>query len=280
MQNDKSKALADSITASIEHLAEMTDQAAKSETFKFWLRAISRFHSYSFNNSLLILCQRPSATRVAGFNTWKALGRNVKKGAKGIAILAPCVGKRTVEDETTGEKTSAQRLYGFRVTHVFDEADTEGREIPTLEYRASEGGDELLPRLENAARRMGITLEYRENTGAPRGWSEGGKIVVRSTLTTSERCGTLAHELAHEYLHWEQNRRTSLTPEQRELEAEATAYAILAQYGIEQSSQNYLASWDASAETITASLHTIRAAVHHIMAAMEPEETASEQLAA
>jgi len=280
MQNDKSKALADSITASIEHLAEMMNQTAKSETFKFWLRAISRFHSYSFNNSLLILCQRSSATRVAGFNTWKSLGRNVKKGSKGIAILAPCVGKRTVEDKATGEKNAATRLYGFRVTYVFDVADTEGSELPFLSHRATEGGDELLPLLENAACRMGVGLEYREDTGAANGWSEGGKIVVRSSLSTAERCGTLAYELAHEFLHWESNRREGMTREQRELEAEATSYALLSQYGIEQPSQNYLASWNADAETITASLQTIRAAVHHIMTAMEDNETASEKLAA
>ncbi len=212
MQSDKSKALVDSITASIETLAAMTDETAKSETFKTWLRAVSRFHSYSFNNSLLILLQRPTASRVAGFNTWKALGRNVKKGAKGIAILAPCVGKRTVEDEGTGEKKATMKLYGFRVTHVFDVADTDGKELPELALHADhDGGEDLLPRLEAAARQMGIILEYRENTGSPYGWSEGGKIVVRATLSTVEKCGTLAHELAHEYLHWESNRRDGLT---------------------------------------------------------------------
>jgi hypothetical protein len=280
MQSDKSKALVDSITASIETLAAMTDQTAKSEAFKTWLRAVSRFHSYSFNNSLLILLQRPTATRVAGFNTWKALGRNVKKGAKGIAILAPCVGKRTVEDEGTGEKKATMKLYGFRVTHVFDVADTDGKELPELAFHADhDGGEDLLPRLEAAARQMGVILEYRVNTGSPYGWSEGGKIVVRATLSTVEKCGTLAHELAHEYLHWESNRREGLTREQRELEAEATAYALLAQFGIEQHSENYLATWSATAESITSSLQTIRAAVHHIMAAMD-EKAEVEEIAA
>lgn len=280
MQNDKSKALIDSITASISNLAVMTDAALQSEMYLSWLRSMSRFHHYSLNNQLLICAQRPGATRVAGYNKWPKHGRNVKKGAKGIAILAPCVSKRTVEDKATGEKKDTMRLYGFRVTYVFDVADTEGRELPTLSYRSTEGGNELLPLLENAASRMGIVLEYREDTGSANGWSEGGKVVVRSSLSTAERCGTLAHELAHEFLHWESNRREGMSREQRELEAEATSYALLSQYGIEQPSQNYLANWGANAEAITASLHTIRAAVHHIMTAMEDKETASEDLAA
>jgi hypothetical protein len=98
MQNERSKALIDSITDSINTLATMTDATAKSDLFKTWLRAVSRFHHYSFNNQLLVLLQRPQAERVAGFHTWKSLGRNVKKGAKGIAILAPCVRKKTAEE--------------------------------------------------------------------------------------------------------------------------------------------------------------------------------------
>ena len=119
MQNDKSKALIDSITGSINTLAAMTDATAKSDLFKDWLRAVSRFHQYSFNNQLLVLLQRPQAERVAGFHTWKSLGRNVKKGAKGIAILAPCVRKQTIEEadcQLTEEKVSTMRLCGFRVT--------------------------------------------------------------------------------------------------------------------------------------------------------------------
>ena len=286
MQSDKSKALIDSITLSINNLATMTDATVKSALFKDWLRAVSRFHHYSFNNQLLVLLQRPQAERVAGFHTWKSLGRNVKKGAKGIAILAPCVRKQTVEEADilrTGERGSAMRLCGFRVTHVFDIADTEGKPLPELEHRAQAGGDSLLPRLERAAAAMGIVLEYREVTGSKNGWSEGGKVVVNATLSTPVKCGTLAHELAHEYLHWQSNRRDDMTREQRELEAEATSFAVLAHFGVEQPSDRYLASWDATAESITASLHTIRDAVHHILGVMDSEcqaETEIEEIAA
>jgi hypothetical protein len=141
MQNDRSKALIDSVTDSINALATMTDATAKSDLFKTWLRAVSRFHHYSFNNQLLVLLQRPQAERVAGFHTCKSLGRNVKKNAKGIAILAPCVCKQTVEEadrQRKGEKVSAMKLCGFRVTHVFDMADTEGEPLPEIDHRAQE----------------------------------------------------------------------------------------------------------------------------------------------
>jgi hypothetical protein len=165
------------------------------------------------------------------------------------------------------------------VTHVFDIADTEGKPLPKLEHRAEAGGETLLPRLESAVAAMNIVLEYREETGSANGWSEGGKVVVNATLSTTAKCGTLAHELAHEFLH-QHGLKGGKTPkeetsrEQRELEAEATSFAVLAHFGIEQHSDRYLASWDATAESITASLHTIRDAVHSILGAMDSKEDA------
>jgi Zn-dependent peptidase ImmA (M78 family) len=91
-------------------------------------------------------------------------------------------------------------------------------------------------------------------------------------MSITAKCGTLAHELAHEYLHWQQNRRNSIPREIRELEAEATSYALLSHFGIEQHSERYLASWDANAETITSALRMVRDAVHHILTAMESKQ--------
>jgi len=104
MQSDKSKALIDSITGSINTLAAMTDATAKSAMFKDWLRAVSRFHHYSFNNQLLVLLQRPQAQRVAGFHTWKSLGRNVKKGAKGLQFLPRASARRPPRKPTSNGK--------------------------------------------------------------------------------------------------------------------------------------------------------------------------------
>jgi len=96
MMNEKTRALAEQIETSINTLANETDAVRKSQTFLNWLDAMAKFSSYSLNNQILILLQRPLASRVAGFQTWRKLGRHVVKGAKGIAILAPCIyGKKS-----------------------------------------------------------------------------------------------------------------------------------------------------------------------------------------
>lgn len=284
MDNSKTQSLMDSITESINKLAAMTDDTVKSATFRKWLSTVGQFHNYSFGNQLLIMLQRSSASQVAGFQTWKKLGRHVKKGAKGIAILAPLVRSIKVQSDA-GEETSVKSgVYGFRTAYVFDVEDTEGAEIATLgEYRAnSGGGEELLPRLEVAAAKLGIMLEYTEIAGGAKGWSAGGKVAVEITLSTTAKCGTLAHEIAHELLHQGKLKTdaTKKTREQRELEAEATSYAVLSHFGIEQRSDLYLASWSATAEALTDSLQTIRDAVHIILAAMEPQEQEAQALCA
>ena len=117
----------------IQHL-----EAGKSETLTAYLAAMARFHSYSFGNILSIARQRPTATRVAGFYTWKELGRFVKKGEKGIQILAPMIAKRRRKDTAeqkhneNQETKSAPALIGFRAVYVFDVAQTEGPELPKL----------------------------------------------------------------------------------------------------------------------------------------------------
>jgi hypothetical protein len=104
-----------------------------SEEWKAMLEVASRFHSYSVNNQLLIFAQRPDATRVAGYRAWQRLGRQVRKGEKGIAILAPCVYRTKTEPEDDGEPRELRRLRGFRVAHVFDIAQTEGEPIEGLD---------------------------------------------------------------------------------------------------------------------------------------------------
>jgi hypothetical protein len=101
MSNDKAKELNTKISETITALCAETDAAAQSETFRKYLSTFSRFHKYSFGNCLLIACQAPDATHVAGFNTWKSLGRFVKKGETGIRILAPVIYKREAKNDAT-----------------------------------------------------------------------------------------------------------------------------------------------------------------------------------
>jgi ABC-type Fe3+-hydroxamate transport system substrate-binding protein len=129
MTTDKARDLAEQIESSVNALATETDEVRKSNLFQQWLNAMATFSSYSFNNQMLIAFQRPSATRVAGFHTWRKLGRHVVKGAKGIAILAPCVYRKKTEPEND-ESPTVKRLSGFKTAWVFDLADTERRAAP------------------------------------------------------------------------------------------------------------------------------------------------------
>src|SRR5690349_23263256 len=105
-------------------------KSGQSEVLTEYLNAMARFHNYSFGNIMLIARQRPTATRVAGIRTWNSLGRFVKRGEKGILILAPMVGRRTERREeiaseiesnnAADERKPEQQLYGFRAVYVFD----------------------------------------------------------------------------------------------------------------------------------------------------------------
>src|SRR5258707_6113265 len=251
--SDKTQELTQKINDSIAALCAETDTARQSETYRAWLRTLSRFYSYSFNNWLLIYTQRPDATRVAGFQTWKSLGRFVKKGERGIRIFAPII--RKVEEEKNGTTEQVSRPVGFRSIAVFALEQTDGEPLPEIDSNATEGGEELLPRLEAATALLGIQLVYKAIPGAPEGLSKGGLIEIEETLTTAARCGVIVHELAHELLHKENRKET--TRQQRELEAESVSFAVLAHYGIHTESRFYLASYDVTAEMLTASLQTI-----------------------
>jgi len=119
-------------------------EAGRSEALTAYLNAMSRFHSYSFGNILEIARQKPDATRVAGFYAWNQLGRKVKKGERGIRILAPIVGvRRKPQEEVEKEVTKENRpvLVGFRNAYVFDVSQTEGAELPEMHQITGDVGD-------------------------------------------------------------------------------------------------------------------------------------------
>jgi antirestriction protein ArdC len=111
----------------LNHLMQALDEG-QSDALKNYLRLMSRFHRYSWGNCLLIYSQRPEATHVAGFHAWLKLGRYVRKGEKGIVILAPMVGRKKSENELTEDEKT--RLFGFRAAHVFDVSQTDGDALP------------------------------------------------------------------------------------------------------------------------------------------------------
>lgn len=267
MKHEEAKQIADE---ALERLAK--DLAAgRSQMFLEYLAVLGRFHHYSFGNVLLIAIQRPDATHVAGFHAWKKLGRYVKKGEKGITILAPLVYKRkgeVTDDSSSKESASAVVLRGFKAVYVFDVSQTEGEPLPEF---ASVGGDpgEHIEKLKELIVRDGIDLVYEESLGGAQGRSEGGRILIVNGLAPAKEFSVLVHELAHERLH-KGDRRKDTTRTVRETEAEAVAYVVAKGVGLDTSTaaSDYIQLYQGTTETLAESLDYIRRVAADILAAL------------
>jgi antirestriction protein ArdC len=249
----------------IEQLSEALERG-HSETLRNYLAAMAKFHRYSLHNLLLIVSQRPNATRVAGFHTWKQLGRNVKKGAKGIMILAPVVLRRSKE-ETTSEEDDSKTALGFRVVYVFDQIDTEGE--PLCELGSAQGDPAgYTERLKQFIEERGIQLEYSDSIYPALGQCSPGKIVLLPGQTAAEEYATLSHETAHSLLHM-QERRAETTKRVRETEAEAVAFVVCEAIGIKAgNSADYIQLYSGDKETLAESLEYVQRASSEILAAI------------
>jgi antirestriction protein ArdC len=241
-------------------------QAGRSEALTSYLQAIARFHRYSLCNVLLIASQKPNASYVAGFRTWNELGRFVKKGEKGIMILAPIVRRKTDEEEKREEPS--RTIAGFRAAYVFDISQTDGKELPhigVVEGEPHEFGD----RLRQFAVAQGIVIEYSEEIAPARGTSYGGRIALLPGQSAAEEFSTLAHEVAHELLH-RGDRRASTTKQVRETEAEATAFVVCQAVGLETGSaaSDYIQLWNGDVQVLTESLGYIRQAASQMLEAL------------
>jgi antirestriction protein ArdC len=253
----------------LDSLAEGVRALTDSDRWRTHLDVQSRFHHYSFNNALLIGIQDPDATRVAGFATWKQLGRSVVKGERAIWILAPMVGPRIETAE--GEET--RPIYGFRPVAVFDVAQTDGDELPQV-CRNLEGDDptSLFDALSGQADRMGYSVELAELPGTTNGDCTFAlrRIRVESRNQPAQRVKTLAHELAHALLHGDGGDRALA-----ELEAESTAYLVCRCLGLDtgEYSFGYVACWagggSEAVARITASGSAIQRAVAVILDGLE-----------
>jgi antirestriction protein ArdC len=227
-------------------LAELTDGVAQltgSERWQAFLDMQARFHQYSFLNTLAIALQRPEATRVAGFHTWRQLGRWVRKGEKGIAILAPVVRRLRVTDADGEEHLLVGAPSAFRVVHVFDVAQTDGRELPTVLDRLSDGDESnAYERLALVARGLGYTVEEDYLPGERNGDCNVAERLIRVEVTNApaQQVKTLAHEIAHAMLHKGFTDRALA-----ELEAESVAYIVCRSIGIDSAAYSfgYVAHW-------------------------------------
>jgi len=254
-------------------------EAGKSDALTAYLDAMARFHNYSFGNILAIARQKPTATNVAGMYTWNQLGRRVKKGEKGIQILAPMIGTRRKMQEDTeqdGTHKSAPVLVGFRAVYIFDVSQTEGTELPAPATVTGEAGTHL-DRLIDFVQQQGIELEYNERIAPAQGASYGGKIVLLPGQSKAETFATLVHELGHEMLH-KADRRTTTTKVVRETEAEAIAFIVGKAIGLQTgtASADYIQLYHGNAALLAESLEVIQRTSAVILAALEepsPEDS-------
>lgn len=251
-------------------------EAGKSDQLKAHLAAIGRFHRYSLGNALLIWSQRPTATHVAGFHTWRQLGRQVRKGEKGIRILAPIVRRLAADDRVDEE----DKVVAFRPAYVFDASQTDGKSLPTLAVAQGDPSDHQ-QHLHRFLESHGIAIEFSSLPGSVQGMSTGGRIVIRKDLPPAERFSTTVHEAAHELMHRDGEER-NLPKQVRELEAEATAYAVSTAIGLEcgTASSDYILLYNGDKAALLASLERIRSVAAEIIKAVLAEEDNAGQLTA
>jgi antirestriction protein ArdC len=245
---DKAKELVDKLHAGIEQLVTGDD-------WKAALAFQARFHRYSFYNTLLIAFQRPDATFVGGMkNVWNKMGRHVRKGEHGIAILAPMTYKKT--DPDTGEVRSG--LSGFRTVFVFDVSQTEGAPIPESVAPEELDGDaptELYDRLSTFVRDRGFVVEDADEDRlhsakgmtVPAKWSKDalGLILVKRSASALQRTKTLVHEVAHAMLHVDNGYDYRGHRGIAETEAESVAFVVCAALGLptDDYSFAYVGGW-------------------------------------
>jgi antirestriction protein ArdC len=248
------------IKQAVDYLLKQLE-AGKSETLTAYLAAMARFHSYSFGNILAIARQSPTASRVAGFSTWKELGRFVKRGEKGIQILAPIVGHRRTKNDQEQQTDEKPRpvLIGFRAVYVFDVAQTEGADLPEFEHNITGDVRDHRDRLIEFLGRQNIALDYTENIAPALGVSYGGRIALLPGQSKAEEFVTLVHEVAHELLH-KTDRRTKTTATVRETEAEAVAFIVGQGIGLEigRASSDYIQMYAGNAALLAESLEVVQ----------------------
>jgi len=244
----------------------------QSDQLKDYLTAMARFHRYSVSNVFLILLQQPEATHIAGYHTWRSVGRQVKEGEKGIAIIAPMSVKKEAEGPAETKDSNEERAIRFRTAYVFDISQTEGEPLPSIGQAAGDPGS-FADRLKNLVKQMSIELEFADELGGALGVSRGGRITIQSGLSPAQEFSVLVHELAHEILHQKKGQeKPSKTV--RETQAEAVAYIVAQGIGLDAgtSSADYIQLYQGDAKTLVHSLEEIRQAATEILSSLLSDE--------
>lgn len=269
-QTDKIKELTDKLEAGIK-------EVFTSGRYREFLSAMNKFHSYSYNNTMLILMQKPEASYVAGFKTWETLGRRIKKGEKGITILAPCPYKTVnyvdVVDPNTGqvkrdeqgnpmkERKKIARA-SFKAIAIFDISQTEGKPLPELVKELQGEIQDYKVLMDSVKEVAPVPIRFEEWDARKKGHYDLGKkeIVIKSGMSELQTVKTAIHETAHSILHKDQahvkDKKTM------EVQAESISYIVCQRLGLDTSdySFGYLAGWSSNKELpeLKSSLQTIQ----------------------
>lgn len=282
-----------------DRVREITEQLEKeikdmftSEKYMDYLNTMSKFHGYSLNNTLLIAAQNPKASLVAGFKSWeKNFERHVKRGEKGIKILAPSPYTKKVLQEKvnpdTGEiildkngnpvkEETEIKLTSFRVVSVFDVSQTEGKELPSIAHDLQDNIKDYPLYIQALELVSDVPIAFEEITGSAHGYYSHAtdSIAIQSGMSESQTVKTMIHEIAHSILHndnvpdaKEKDRQT------KEVEAESVAYTVCQHFGIDSSdySFGYIAGWSADKELneLKSSLETIRKTSSELITGIE-----------
>lgn len=257
-----------------ESFVQQLEQLVTGDDWTEMMRTASRFHNYSARNVMLIHAQRPDATRVAGFSTWKKVGRNVKRGAKGIAILAPCTfaSLPTSHDEVSPLATRV----GFRTTWVFDESDTEGEELPHVSPTLlnGEAPHELWNLISEMIKERGFTID-RNDCSPANGITKwlGKSVTVRPDLDPAQATKTLTHELGHIICDHGTEPRTPR--DIAEVEAESIAHIVCAAMGLDSASYSfpYVAQWsDGDITLVRSTADKVVRLAHEVITQLETRQ--------
>lgn len=239
-----------------------------SDEFRRYLDMQARFHRYSWGNVALILSQYPEATRVAGFATWKALGRSVRRGEKAIRILVPM--RRRQSDEEYAES----HLF-FGTGSVFDISQTEGLPLPQFEVPVLEGqeGQPLYGRLEAIGHSEGLQIDLAEGPTEDTimgSYSNSERRIRLRKAAPLQMAKTLAHELAHHFGGHQ------VSNAENETVAEAVAYVVCAHYQLDTGERSfpYIATWSQDSNVLKSALNTIQQLSARIIDSLEKVATA------
>ena len=287
-----------------QRVQELTDKLEQglqdlfnSDSYRNYLSTMSKFHNYSFNNTLLIAMQKPDATLVAGYKAWqKNFERHVNKGEKAIRILAPAPYKIKEERDKIDPVTQELLLDkdgnpqkeeveitipAFRAVSVFDVAQTDGKPIPELAAKELlsdvEGYQDMIRAVEAISP---VPIELEEIAGDSKGYydREAKRIAVQENMSESQTLKTMIHEVAHSKLHSkevEQDEQMRKDRNTKEVEAESIAYTVCQHFGVDTSdySFGYIAGWSSGRDTkeLRASMDTIRRTASELITGIEEQ---------